>query len=86
MNSREYLQFFIHYPFARTRSGNLRILWHLLGWFSFLNVLMFGMAMIPLMLIIALDGLVALMILDTVRPYRGRESRSPRLAESARWA
>ena len=83
MNSREYLQFFIHYPSARTRSGNLRIFWHLLGWFSFLNVLMFGMAVIPLMLIMALDGIVALMILDTVRQYRDRGSRSARLAEAA---
>lgn len=64
----------------------MRIFWHLLGWFSFLNVLMFGMAVVPLVLIIALDGIIALMILDSVRPYRSRESRSARLPESARWA
>jgi hypothetical protein len=61
----------------------LRIFGHLLGWFSFLNVLMLGMAAVPLVLIIALDCIVVPAILDAIRRYRGLESRSARLAEPA---
>jgi heme exporter protein D len=64
----------------------LRILWRILGGFSFLAVMMFGMAVVPLVLIIALDGVVAVMILDTLWQHRSRENRSVRLAEPARWA
>jgi hypothetical protein len=64
----------------------LRILWRLLGWFSFLAILIFGMGVVPLVLVIALDGIVTVTILDTLRRHGSRENRSVRLAEPAPWA
>lgn len=55
---------------------------HLLGWFSFLAVLLSGAAVIPLVLAIALDGLVALVLAEAVRRHSRSGRGAARLTES----
>jgi hypothetical protein len=50
----------------------VRISWRHSGWLPFLAVLIFGKAIVPLVLIMTADSVVAVMLVRALRRYRNR--------------